>query len=387
VSIDVPVHDGRLAFGTWQGLYLAEWGGGGRDVEVVVTMRRVDDAKTTRVATVTAPSRGCHLVQDQIDAAIAPALNHALEEEAKRSKRSMTDGYGHDAASPPALVNLLVRHTSASLTVNENADPSVRVDMEGALNRIVPESWNDAMFKHVDEGPDDMPAHVKSTLFGASVTVPASGRRLRLGTWQGVYLAEHRNVGGFGGGHAREIACSVTGGGAQSVVTLTAPGRGAHDVTEAIAAGLKALRAAGGVGGGVAAGWLNLFIQHTSASLTVSSRAPAPAPAPAPATATAPRAAEAETEAAARLESALSATVPERWNDEFFTHTYEGPDDMPAHVKSSLMGASLTVPVVNGELGLGVLQGVFLCEHRDGGGFGCNLNRSVVLTLQGVDDR
>ena len=98
----------------------------------------------------------------------------------------MTDGYGNDAASPPALVNLLVRHTSASLTVNENADPSVRVDMEGALNRIVPESWNDAMFKHVDEGPDDMPAHVKSTLFGASVTVPASGRRLRLGTWQGV---------------------------------------------------------------------------------------------------------------------------------------------------------------------------------------------------------
>jgi secondary thiamine-phosphate synthase enzyme len=132
---------------------------------------------------------------------------------------------------------------------------------------------------------------------------------------------------------------------------------------------------------------LNLFIQHTSASLTVSSRAPAAAPAPAPATASAPRAAEAETEAAARLESALSATVPGRWNDEFFTHTYEGPDDMPAHVKSSLMGASLTVPVVNGELGLGVLQGVFLCEHRDGGGFGCNLNRSVVLTLQGVDDR
>ena len=86
-----------------------------------------------------------------------------------------------------------------------------------------------------------------------------------------------------------------------------------------------------------------------------------------------------------RLERALNETVPESWNDEFFVHTYEGPDDMPGHVKASIVGCSVTVPVVAGELGLGKAQGLFLCEHRDAGGYGCNLNRKVVLTLQGVD--
>ena len=102
--------------------------------------------------------------------------------------------------------------------------------MEGALNRIVPEAWNDAMFTHVDEGPDDMPAHVKSTLFGATLSIPvdASGR-LKMGTWQGVYLCEHRDVGGFGGGHARDVVVTLPAGGAEAntagQATLTA---GAH---------------------------------------------------------------------------------------------------------------------------------------------------------------
>ena len=83
------------------------------------------------------------------------------------------------------------------------------------------------------------------------------------------------------------------------------------------------------------------------------------------------------------MEAALNAVVPERWNDEFFTHTYEGPDDMPGHVKSSLMGVSLTLPVADGRLATDPSQGVFLCEHRDGGGFGRASARSVVVTVIG----
>ncbi len=91
------------------------------------------------------------------------------------------------------LLHLFLLHTSAGLTINENADPDVRVDMETVFNRIVPE--NQAL-THTLEGPDDMPAHVKSSLLGCSLTIPISDGRLALGTWQGVYLCEHRNQGG-----------------------------------------------------------------------------------------------------------------------------------------------------------------------------------------------
>ncbi len=91
------------------------------------------------------------------------------------------------------LFHLFIQHTSASLTINENADPDVRVDMETAANLICPESMP---FVHTCEGPDDMPAHVKASLMGASITVPIANGRLALGTWQGIYLCEHRNRGG-----------------------------------------------------------------------------------------------------------------------------------------------------------------------------------------------
>ena len=91
------------------------------------------------------------------------------------------------------LMTVFIQHTSASLTLNENADPDVRVDMETAANQLCPES---SPFIHTCEGPDDMPAHVKSSLFGASLVVPISSGRLTLGTWQGIYLCEHRNQGG-----------------------------------------------------------------------------------------------------------------------------------------------------------------------------------------------
>ena len=88
------------------------------------------------------------------------------------------------------LLHVFIQHTSASLTINENADPDVRVDLESSINAIAPE---DFPYIHTMEGPDDMPAHVKSSLLGASVTIPVSNGCLALGTWQGIYLAEHRD--------------------------------------------------------------------------------------------------------------------------------------------------------------------------------------------------
>lgn len=91
------------------------------------------------------------------------------------------------------LLHVFIQHTSASLTINENADPDVQHDMETAINLIAPE---DLPYVHTMEGPDDMPAHVKASLMGSSVTVPIREGRLALGTWQGIYLCEHRNRGG-----------------------------------------------------------------------------------------------------------------------------------------------------------------------------------------------
>jgi len=88
------------------------------------------------------------------------------------------------------LLHVFIQHTSASLSINENADPDVPVDMEMAFNKIAPESWP---YVHTCEGPDDMPAHVKASLLGNSVTVPVTQGRLNLGTWQGIYLCEHRD--------------------------------------------------------------------------------------------------------------------------------------------------------------------------------------------------
>ncbi|WP_210489743.1 secondary thiamine-phosphate synthase enzyme YjbQ [Rufibacter aurantiacus] len=92
------------------------------------------------------------------------------------------------------LAHIFIQHTSASLSINENADPTVRHDFEQHFNRMVPE--NAPYYRHTLEGPDDMPAHIKASLMGASVTVPITNGRLNVGTWQGIYLCEHRNHGG-----------------------------------------------------------------------------------------------------------------------------------------------------------------------------------------------
>lgn len=92
------------------------------------------------------------------------------------------------------LLHLFIKHSSAGLTLNENADPSVRSDLERIMNELVPE--NNPIYTHVQEGSDDFPAHVKCSLFGAELTIPITNHRLNLGTWQGIYLCEFRNFGG-----------------------------------------------------------------------------------------------------------------------------------------------------------------------------------------------
>lgn len=116
-------------------------------------------------------SRGFHLVTDEILQAIPEIRNIKI-----------------------GIMQVFIQHTSASLTINENADPTVRVDFEMWFNKAVPE--DDPDYEHDYEGSDDMSAHIKSSLLGASVLIPITNGKLNLGTWQGIYLCEHRNRGG-----------------------------------------------------------------------------------------------------------------------------------------------------------------------------------------------
>lgn len=101
------------------------------------------------------------------------------------------------------LVNIFLHHTSAGLMINENADSSVRADLESSFNKLAPEGMD--YYSHTMEGSDDMPAHIKSALTGVSINIPVSGHRLKLGTWQGIFLCEFRNHGG-----ARKITVTIT---------------------------------------------------------------------------------------------------------------------------------------------------------------------------------
>ena len=121
--------------------------------------------------TLPAFNRGFHLITRQIESAI-PAIGEISI----------------------GQLQVFIQHTSASLTINENADPTVRKDFETHFNRSVPE--NAPYYEHDMEGPDDMPAHIKSSLLGCSVLIPITNGRLNLGTWQGIYLCEHRDYGG-----------------------------------------------------------------------------------------------------------------------------------------------------------------------------------------------
>ena len=121
--------------------------------------------------TLTSYPRGFHLVSDEI----LKAFDELNEIKA-------------------GMLHVFIKHTSASLTLNENADPTVRLDFESHFNKMVPEDM--PYYKHDYEGSDDMPAHIKSSLLGNSVTVPVTNGRINVGTWQGIYLCEHRNYSG-----------------------------------------------------------------------------------------------------------------------------------------------------------------------------------------------
>ncbi len=120
--------------------------------------------------TLSIPGQGLHEITDRIEALV------------------------REAGLREGLCTLLIRHTSASLLIQENADPSARRDLERWLNRLVPE--DDALYSHRNEGPDDMPGHIKAALTAATLSVPISDGRLALGQWQGIFLWEHRHRGG-----------------------------------------------------------------------------------------------------------------------------------------------------------------------------------------------
>ncbi|KAG9305390.1 hypothetical protein G9A89_011523 [Geosiphon pyriformis] len=111
--------------------------------------------------------RGCHLITSEIERQIPELKTFKV-----------------------GVANVFIQHTSASLCLNENADPDVRRDMEMGLNRLVPENWP---YIHTDEGADDMPGHLKNAILGSSLAIPITNGRFNLGTWQGIYLCEHRD--------------------------------------------------------------------------------------------------------------------------------------------------------------------------------------------------
>ncbi len=126
-------------------------------------------------------------IQKEIQLKPRPRGFHLITDELLRELPELRDlGIG--------ILHVFIMHTSASLTINENADPTVRQDFERYFNRAVPE--DEAVYLHGDEGADDLPAHIKSSLLGNSLNIPIADGRPRLGTWQGIYLCEHRNHGG-----------------------------------------------------------------------------------------------------------------------------------------------------------------------------------------------
>ena len=126
--------------------------------------------------TLPAYARGIHIITPKVEEAISQLLPHSAK---------------------VGLVHLFLLHTSASLAINENADPDVRLDTEDWLNKIAPEDQPE--YRHTLEGSDDLPAHLKSMMFGVSLTIPLVDGELGLGMWQGIYLCEHRNLQEYGG--------------------------------------------------------------------------------------------------------------------------------------------------------------------------------------------
>lgn len=236
-------------------------------------------------------------------------------------------------------LNLFVRGSGAALSVNENCDPTVRSDLTQALERILPKPSKAAA---------DAAADARALLMSTSLTLPVSSGSITFGTWQGVYFAQFRRDA------PGDLILTLADGGsaAQADFTYDANKRQSHGICAQVENLLKESSCLSST--------LLVHEKHTSASLSV---------------------------AGSDLEPSMRTVVPEKWNEEFFEHTYEGPDDMPGHVKSTLLGCGVVVPLVEGRAALGAGQNVMLNEHRDVGGYGVGHSRRVQVTELPIGSR
>jgi len=234
------------------------------------------------------------------------------------------------------VLSLFVRGSGASLSVNENCDPTVRSDLQQALLRLMPDK--------IAADPSSA-ADARALLMSPSLTLPVTNGAISFGTWQGVYFARLRPDA------QGELVATLAEAAedAQADFTFDARQRRSHPIDSEVERAIASSSRGRGNGG-----LLLVHEKHTSASLSL---------------------------AGSDLEPAMRKAVPETWNEEFFQHTMEGPDDMPGHVKSTLLGSGIAVPLDEvGKPALGDQQRLMLNEHRDAGGWGGGHARRIQLT-------
>ena len=236
----------------------------------------------------------------------------------------------HPVATGVCHVCLVNDANASGVTINENCDPAVRRDVMRAFSEL----------------------EFDATVIKRSVSVPILSGAMAFGTWQGLYLCKFNNKNN---NEEDDVLIRATVRESDFKKTkrgeFVAPRRGCHDATTTIATTVDITDVKTGV--------LNVMIKHTSASLTINDR----------------RKAE-------ELESGLNTLIPESWNDTFLEHTMEGPDDCPAHIKATILGETMNVPIRDGKLVLSSEnEHILLCEHRNVGGYGGGFRREFIATV------
>eukprot|EP00808_Paulinella_micropora_P024574 g3894.t1 len=281
-------------------------------------------------------------------------------------------------------LHLFLTSPGASLSLNENADPTVQSDMDNAMKHLVPSSL-------AKSAPSV--AATQALLFGCTLILPVEGGRLNLGTWQGIYLCQWTS--GKDSGDHTVLATLLPASSPKSfrVATFPLDYRGCHPIASSIGpAGPAAETSAKSSGPAESLlqqlpeaktcqqGLAHLLIKHTSASAMVGSKRLTEKISGS----TGKRRQWDKSRQEMRGETIFNTLVPNQWNREFFEHTYEGDDDMPGHVKSSLVGVCVTFPMHSGRPLLGSGQSVILNEHRDCGGWGGGHSRQLAMNVASV---
>ena len=235
----------------------------------------------------------------------------------------------HPVATGVCHVCLVNDANASGVTINENCDPAVRRDVMRAFSEL----------------------EFDATVMKRSVSVPILSGAMAFGTWQGLYLCNFKNDNN----DKEEVLIRTTVRESDFKKTkrgeFVAPRRGCHDATTTIATTVDITDVKTGV--------LNVMIKHTSASLTIN-----------------------DGRKAEELESGLNTLIPESWNDTFLEHTMEGPDDCPAHIKATILGETMNVPIRDGKLVLSSEnEHILLCEHRNVGGYGGGFRREFIATV------